>query len=149
MKIVKREKPEEGVVYKVIDERFYSNGIIVPKGEFLQRGSSNTLVYDGVNIFRYTSVKDNPLRLVGKVGITHEIKNGRLVEIPRDDICVDDVFEDYKRGIIFLISHLFDDDIFIAHTIDEFGLPHRVNKKYLNSCKRIGSLHYSHEIKAG
>ena len=38
-------------------------------------------------------LKSAKCRLIGKIGITHRIEGSRLVEIPREDLIVDDVVE--------------------------------------------------------
>lgn len=38
-------------------------------------------------------LKSAKCRLIGKIGITHRIEGNRLVEIPREDLIVDDVVE--------------------------------------------------------
>lgn len=44
----------------------------------------------------YSSTSKNSLegsKLIGKLGITHRIEDGKLVEIPREDLVVDDIVE--------------------------------------------------------
>lgn len=38
-------------------------------------------------------LKSAKCRLIGKIGITHRVEGSRLVEIPREDLIVDDVVE--------------------------------------------------------
>lgn len=35
-------------------------------------------------------------RIIGKLGITHKIENNKLVEIPREDFQIDDIFYRYR-----------------------------------------------------
>ena len=69
--------------------------ITEPREEFIYKknGNENNLsVYPNID---YT----DPLayKLIGKLGITHKIVGNKLVEIPRRDIEVGDVFESYRE----------------------------------------------------
>lgn len=55
-------------------------------------GLSNTAKMETVKI-RDEYLKAAKCRLIGKIGITHRIEDNRLVEIPREDLIVDDVVE--------------------------------------------------------
>ena len=91
-------------------------------------------------------------KLIGKLGITHEIKDRMLVEIPRDEFQVDDVFYTtlatksgldpyYDPGCDFkeiedVIFFLFEKSIFDV----------RGNEYRLDFCEKIGIYGVTHEF---
>lgn len=146
MKIAKRTEPFEGAICRITKaDKDYP--------DFLKEGV--------LFIYEEATPEDLEFEVIGKLGKTHEIKDGRLVEIQREsaiksDVAECDIFEgSYKMNILVkkiaigensvkLACDIFNPDgSFEWHTnidADEF-----LGDKY----KRIGSLHYSHEIKAG
>lgn len=142
MKLQKRTKPEEGFVLRITktDEDFPS---------LLKEGA--------LVVYMDTLPDDLHFDIVGKLGVNYEIKENKLIEIKRPDVCVDDVFENTTTSYKFFISCI---DKSIYHWVAEDGYTHDSEMRgrtinYLKkdirvgNIKRIGNLVWSHEIVAG
>ena len=141
MKLKAITEPREGFVY-----------------EYKEEGKTKYLIYgDSVNLdngqnyiysSRHSKFLLKKMKLVGKIGITHEIKDGRLVETPRGEIELDDVFSDEladEDGNVIVITYYECDDKFTCS--EEWGDFSLCNKKdLLGKYKHIGILGVHYEF---
>ena len=138
MKIIENTTPEEGFVY--------------------EHGDGKLEVFDALKCagipMAHACYLDrlDKCKLVGKLNHTHEIKDGRLIEIKRDDVCVDDVFYNKNLKEYMLITERQDFINYIEFRENGYFDYHtEINIDEPKDCdfKRIGSLLWSHRIVGG
>lgn len=103
MKLREITEPREGFVYETnIGNYIYTTGAFIP-----------------VDMKNFHNPIENE-KIIGKLGLTHKIEDGKLVELPRKDIEVGDVFENMHS----LKSFVFEDyeDIFYILKQARIGL---------------------------
>ena len=97
MKLVKITEPREGFVYEGSCNKMILTGIKNGSYTFTNYDEEGNETYESEANYFFESIK-----LIGKIGITHKIENEKLIEIPRDDVEVDDVFE--SDALIVVVS---------------------------------------------
>lgn len=138
MKLVKIEdvrvgqirKRYDGVIFvieKKEDENVY--------GLEIQR-NQKVLMYSLMPKYKESAMKR--CELIGFIGITHEFKDNRLVEIPRDELQTDDIFTQF--GEIFLILSTLENGNIKVLT------PNCNNNNFYPKGKKIGILGVTHEF---
>lgn len=145
MKLVKITSPREGFIYKVMEniEGFFK------VDQLLIRTKSGYLFEHYSTVDDSVEFDKSKLKLIGKIGINFKYdKNGKLIEIPREDIEVDDVFSDEDRRD-FVISKFSNDRknhsiIWSCGNIqNETGL----RLDYIeNNCKKLGIYGINYEF---
>jgi hypothetical protein len=135
MKIVKIENPIEGFVYEY-------------------GGSYNVLMFGNEFYFKcyYITSKESfetrpfdeseCVNLMGKIGITHKLEDGKLVDIPRREIEKGDVFKQKGVGKYF-ISHI--EDYYTSRIYFIKGDAYHSHKKYAPmgiKTNQIMGIHY-------
>lgn len=83
----------------------------------------------------------NDCKIIGKIGITHRIEGNRLVEIPRKELEIDDIFCRYRDNPQIIIEVNGDNGL-TGYSPKEKRLISHV----ANICYKIGILGVTHEF---
>ena len=155
MKLVLNTDLQEGFIYKNKTRKEF---IIYPNVNAYDDYSTSdpeSMIYDKNGLFKckesiYSYGSDYGKTLIGKLGITHEIKDNKLVEIERNPIYINDVFEITASEDLFFISYIESGELPVYHYIyDDGSLGGTFDDEGFSrfqGIKKIGSLCYSHKI---
>lgn len=179
MRIVKIETPLEGMVYEtkkgnlcILENPWdfqYTSSVYKKTGEYV----GPLATFNGMELVEYGGTFDengftpnvseeaswdihdevNLEKLHGRIGITHTIKDNKLIEIPRRDIEVGDVFvgagygDDTTCIVVSLQEDVKADRIVLMFEDGDFGA-YSSNDNFLHKCLRDkqGIMGVTHEI---
>jgi len=110
MKIVEIKEPREGFVYESEDETMVYMGLGQSSSD---APTQHELWMNGGTIFSDDFVYSN-CKLIGALNITHRIEDAKLVEIPRREVEVGDVFRSPDGMVHIFIVQIYDDESYDA-----------------------------------
>lgn len=135
MKIVEIKEPKHGMVFKskVGDLMLYCKARL-----------------SGVEDYEFTSIDDKwKDDLAGAIGITHEINDGKLIEIPRKEIEVGDVFHSGKGDAFCCIIYISEDesyDVIASRDNKCICISDEKKPPHGDDVKKVGIMGITHEI---
>jgi hypothetical protein len=125
MKLVKIKNIREGQIYKDKNNLYLIIDIICGNATYQKY---NTYDLKGILKEKRTDCdflffKDKERELIGFVDITHKIEDGKLVEIPREELEKDDIIEiNMEKYIIIDIKNFIAKDIALDKSIQGYSL---------------------------
>ena len=150
MKLIKISEPRIGFIYDKGGDLFF----VMEKA--IDENTVKTQVYNKSDSKKNNSFHDiHPFCifngcLIGSIGITHELQNGKLVKIPRGDIEVDYVFKNKEDS--FFVSNITNQKVSIVDKLGQvhvWDMPDFKKMLFKFNFKHAGSISCSYEVLAG
>lgn len=157
MKLVKIEDVRVGQIRKIIIMDFHAENTKEVIGVFTRANDSDYDMFDWIAEYYDVETKmslgdyedwtfEDCGELIGKINITHEIKDNKLVEIPRAKFQVDDVVECKHLNYPFVI---YNNDLGDEKFYSFFGGHVSLSMKkdvFCENSKKIGIYGVTHEF---
>jgi len=137
MKLVKIKDIRVGQIYKILENI----------GEpFVVFEKDKVIIIDYNFTYSYDVLKNkNKFKLIGFLGITHELKDNELIEIKREKFEVDDIIH-YNGDIYNLIAVENGNNTFGFCSYELFGGDYIKTKDTCDCFNKIGILGVTHEF---